>query len=153
MLAARVPVAAGAALVTDMVGVVVLVGVGEVLVERLGVIVEVLEVVLEVEIEVAESEGPEDEGRVVSVVPVDAVTVGVTETLVGTLVSPEVLVEVPVEVPALELGQGETVGRPSGQTPRGVSQIKNPKKQPSWRTIVGATIVNRPRQQSNERLD
>jgi hypothetical protein len=134
-----------------MVGVVVpvLVGAVEGLVETLGV-----EVVLVLEIEVAESEG---EGRVVSVVPVDAVTVGVTGTLVGTLVSPEVSVEVsvevPVEVPALELGQGETVGRPSGQTPRGVSQIKNPKKQPSWRTIVGATIVNQPRQQSNEQLD
>lgn len=75
-------------------------------------------------------------------------TVGVTVT--GTLVSPEDAVVAPVEVEMPELGvsegHGETDGRPSGQTPRGVSQIKNPKKQPSWSTIVGATIVNWPRQ-------
>ncbi len=160
MLAARVPVAAGTALVlTDMVEVVL--GVLEGLLIEV-VQVEVLEetvleetVVLEIGPEVVESV----EGRVVRVVPgVETVTVGATVgTVTGTLVSPEVAVPpVEVEMPGLELelGHGETVGRPSGQTPRGVSQIKNPKKQPIWRTIVGATIVNWPRQgTANERRD
>lgn len=165
MLAARVPVAAGTALVlTDMVEVVL--GVLEGLLIEV-VQVEVLEetvlegtvleekVVLEIGSEVVESV----EGRVVRVVPgVETVTVGATVgTVTGTLVSPEVAVPpVEVEMPGLELelGHGETVGRPSGQTPRGVSQIKNPKKQPIWRTIVGATIVNWPRQgTANERRD
>jgi hypothetical protein len=116
---------------------------------------DVLEIVVEspeVE-EVAVAVESVGEGRVVSVVSVvDAVDVAVTVTVgsvgpvtVGTLVVEADEVAGGTEVVELvELGLGghgeRTVGRPSGQTPRGVSQVNIPKKQPICSTSVGATI-------------
>lgn len=116
---------------------------------------DVLEIVVEsaeveAEVAVAESVG---EGRVVSVVRVvDAEDVAVTVTVgsvgpvtVGTLIVDADEAAGGTEVVELvELGLGghgeRTVGRPSGQTPRGVSQVNIPKKQPICSTSVGATI-------------
>lgn len=108
------------------------------------------DVAVAVEVAVAESVG---EGRVVRVVRVvDAEDVAVTVTVgsvgpvtVGTLVVDADEVAGGTEVVELvELGLGghgeRTVGRPSGQTPRGVSQVNIPKKQPICSTSVGATI-------------